>query len=465
MATRCICQICTCGRHKCVHHPDVQVRPRSKCLLSEYRDTYRNVAVPRTMPIKPDGAPKFSNEPVEGKTTNNMTYIPHQVQPPSKREKEEYRKPQGDVEKTSSYTYDYIPHRTNPAATAKPMEKYVASQGPFDDGTTHNHTYIPWDLHDTMVKSMKPDNSLKATDGKMASKSTHQLDFPGHYGARTQPINPPAPAFRLSSAPMDGKTTTKVDYTKKDIRPRTAMKPTYEYPTDRPPLDDMTTCNRDFTWQDGKPATSFKPPAALMKSGVPFDGDTSYQNTFKQWPLTKREPREKEIYQPPATKFDGTTSFQRDYVKHPLCRAKLAKPDVYAFASKQPIDDSTEHNDAYKQWNVGLPDRVRKNDKYLAPTTKFDGRTNYQSHYTGDFAPPAEQVKPLVNARTKGDMEFKTSYKDTYKGRRPPSCPAKYLSSGPSGVGNGYMYTHAAHGHTFYRPAPTGPNEPMQTQA
>lgn len=453
-------------RHRCVHHPEVKARPGAKCLLSEYRDTYRNVAAPRTMPIRPDGAPKFSNEPVEGKTTNNTTYIPHQVKLPNKREREEYRKPQGDIEKTSSYTFDYIPHRTNPALTAKPFQKYIASQGPFEDGTTHNHTYIPWDLQGAMVKSMKPDNSLRSNDAKMDSKTTQQLDFPGHYGTRMQPINPPTPAFRLSSAPMEDKTTTKVDYTKKDIRPRTAMNPVYEYPTDRPRLDDMTTCNRDFTWQDGKPASSFKPPHALMKSGVPFEGDTYYKTTFKQWPLTKREIREKEIYQPPSGKFDGTTSFQRDYIKHPLCRAKLAKPDVYAFTSKQPIDDSTEHNDAFKQWNIGQPDRVRKPDGYKAPTMKFNGITNYQSHYTGDFAPPAETIRPLKNERMKGDMEFKTSYKDTYKGYRPPSCPAKNLSSGgPAGVSNGYMYAHNAHGHTFYRPVMGHTNAPMQTQA
>lgn len=454
MSTRCVCQICTCGRHRCIHHPEAKPRPGSRCLLSEYKDTYRNVAAPRTLPIKPDDAPKFSGEAVEDKTTHNTTYIPHQVQPPNRREKEQYRKPQGEVEKTSSYHFDYVPHKGMPAASAKPFEKYVASQGPFEDGTSYKHTYIPWDLHGAKVKSMKPDNTPKVNDTKMESKSTHQMDFPGHYGARTQPINPPAPAFRISSAPMEGNTTTKVDYTKKEVRPRTAMKPVYAYPTDRPPLDDMTTCNRDFTWQDGKPASSFKPPAALVSSGVPFQGDTSYANTFKKWPLSKRDVRQKEMYQPPSTKFDGTTSFQRDFVKHPLCRAKILKPDVYAHISKQPLNDSTEHNDAFKQWNVGLPDRVRRPDNYHAPSTKFEGTTNYQTHYTGDYAPPAETVRPVVTSNPKANMDFQTSYKNTYLGHRPPPCPAKYLSSLPGvpGPQNGFMYTHAAHGHTFYRP-------------
>lgn len=405
------------------------------------------------MPIIQVGAPKFSSEPLEGKTTNNITYIPHDVKPRFKHEKGDYEKPQGEVEKTSSYNYDYVPHRSNPANTAKPLETYVANKVPFEDGTTHNHTYLPWQVK--KVDSMKPDSFLKTTDAKMNTKSTHQLDFPGHYGARTQTINPPGPALRLSSAPMEGKTTTKIDYTKKDIRPRSPMKPAYEYPSNRPPLDDMTTCSRDFKWKDGKPAECFKPSAAVMTTGVPFESDTSYQNTFKKWPVTKREAKEKETYQRPTTKFGGTTSFQRDYVKHPLCRAKLAKPDIYAFSSKQPLNDSTEHNDSFKLWNVGLPDRARKPDDYKPPSTKFGGRTNYQSHYTGDYTVPAEAVKPSAATTIRGDMEFNTCYKDTFKGHRPPPCPAKEPMPG-------FSYVGTAHGHTFYRPEISNKSETVQ---
>ena len=455
-------------RHRCVHHPEVKAQPSQKCLLSEYRDTYRDKTMPRTLPIKPDDAPKFSNQPLEGKTTHNVTYIPHKVQLPNKRERSQYVKPQGQVEKTSSYNYDFLPYKTMPATSAKPLQQYVASQGPFEDGTSYKHTYVPWDLNGSKVKSMKPDNRPVMNDAKMESKSTHRIDFPGHYGARAEPFNPPAPAVRISSAPMEGDTTTKVDYTKKDICPRTPMKPTYDYPKDRPALDGMTTCNRDFTWQDGKPATSFKPPAALVSSGVPFNGDTSYKNTFRKWPISKRDAlTQRQPYQPPSTKFDGTTSFQRDFVEHPLCRAKIVKPDVYAHTSKQPLDDSTEHNDAFKQWNVGLPDRVRKPDNYFAPTTKFEGKTNYQTHYTGDYAPPAETVRPVVNSvNPKSNMEFQTSYKNTFKGHRPPSCPAKYLSSttGPAAT-NGFMYARSAHGHTFYRQAMPQNTEVLSTHA
>ena len=449
-----------CRRHRCAHRPETRA-PSQPCRFTEYQDRYKDHPIEVRKPFKPAYAVKASTVPLDGNTSYKTAYIPHTYHPPGKRERDRYRTPVGQMAKESTYRHDYPGKHVPPAESAKPPVAYYAHNKPFDDSTVHHDTYRPWDLSQCKVNSMKPDVTPKTRDGKMDGKSIFQTDYPGYYVGRQPPIRPPESDLRVARGPMEKDTTTRLDYTKKQVIPAKSARPPERRPATCEPFNKTTTFQDDYAYRGGRPPVSFKPKQDVFVSKVPLEDETTTGTTYRKWALPRRQPRDKEMYKPPAAKFATDTTFMHDYPKWNIPPAESAKPPMQSFASNKPFDDSTTHRDAYKQWQLQAQPGRRK-EEYRPPSGVFQGESTMRSHYRGQYAPPSKPVRHAMQRPPGGDMDLHTTYKDTFRGERPISCPATRITQWQTGAD--YSYTFDSKGHSFYMPV-SETVEPIQLTA
>lgn len=447
----CICQICTCGRHRCAHKPETRT-PLHPCVFTEYQARYKKHPVDRRLPFKPEYSVKISTQPMEEKTNYRTDYISHIYAPPKKRDKTHYVKPQGQVNGESTYKHDYPGTVVPPATSAKPEASFHTNDSPFESSTVHQDTYRPWDLKLCKIDSVKPDSTPAARGGKMNGKSIFQTDFPGYFVSRRPQIRPPDSELRANQGPMEQDTTTRLDYTRKETLPAESAKPVEKRPSTQQPFRGNTTFMDDFAYRGGRPASSFKPTQDIVQSNKPFHGDTTTGVTYRRWTIPKRELRPKEQYNPPVTKFATNTTFQHDFPQWDIPPAESAKPPVTSFASGKPFADSTTHKEAFRAWEMQPTRKSLQTDEYRPPSGKFLGESTMRSHYRGRYVAPAKPARHDVHRPISGDMMMNTTYKDTYTGDRPQSCPAEGIQQWQPGTQKGYYYTHDNKGHSYYLP-------------
>lgn len=192
---------------------------------------------------------------MDEKTNYSTDYVPHSYAPPTKREKAPYIRPQGQMAGESSYKHDYPGTVVPPATSAKPLATFHAHESPFDGSTVHQDTYRPWDLRLCKMESMKPDAMPAARDGKMNGKTIFQTDYPGYYLGRRPQIRPPDSEIRVNKGPMESDTTTRLDYTRKQVLPAESAKPVEKRPNTSQPFKGNTTFMDDFAYRGGRPAS------------------------------------------------------------------------------------------------------------------------------------------------------------------------------------------------------------------
>ncbi|KAK3697018.1 hypothetical protein QZH41_002917 [Actinostola sp. cb2023] len=407
-------------RHRCAHRPASRVTSQ-KCVFTEYQDRYKkHGSTSRTQPIKPEFSVKASTDPFDGNTNYKYDYIPHKLDPPKKREKERYVRPDGRVEDESTYRHDYPGRIMAPAVSAKPPVNYQASTRPFGGTTVHQDTFKQWDLGDCKVKSMKPLASTMGNNGRMDGRTIQQTDFPGHYVARRPAIRPLNSEFRTPHGPMESDTTTRLDYKAKQAVPACSAKPIERRPTTGPPFDGMTTFQHDYQMKRGLPAASFKPVQEAIQSNAPFQDETTTGFSYRKWDIPKRQPKEKEMYRPPSGKFKDDTTFKHDYPQWNVGPAVSAKPPLQSFACNQPFQDRTTHGDTYRAWDFQPVPKSTKTDGYRPPSGRFEGESTMQSHYRGQLGVPAKPIRHETNRPLSASpMDLNTTYGDTFRGERP----------------------------------------------
>lgn len=449
----CVCQICTCGRHHCVHHPKAHLAPKGPCALTEYKDTYRKFSnYEPSKSIKPDAATHLSKDPFDSNTSYKQVYVSHPFQPRSKREQKKYIKPDGNFDGTSSYQHDYIEKVADKMPSARPVYHPTTSDRPFSGTTVHKETYRPWDL--PVNRGIRPTAAIKLPTSNFDHKTTFQDDFQGHKGRGREAIKPPEPALAVGTGPFADETTTRHDYTKKDALPMKSAKPAQNILRHSDPFDHRSTAQHTYGWPQGKPADSCKPEEMVRCSSQPLDSDTTHRITYKAWDIPKRQGwKPRSGWTAPLDPFDHKTTFQHDYSGKPVRPAKSARPDYNRLAPGE-FDGLTTHKDAYKPWEVNARAACRPAEGYRGPHGKFDGQTTFQTDYKGFKSSRPDLCIPKGGGISfDGPQDFGTMYNNTYLGERPPTCPAKYLEARENiRSSNGYRYKLDQNGHQFFRP-------------
>lgn len=425
--------------------------------MTEYKDTYRKFSTYEpARPIVPDSGHRPSNQPFDGNTTYAGVFVPHNSMPIPKREPDKYVRPDGQFDGTSSYQKDFFPKKPQAVQSAKPAYNRPENK-PFNGVTVHQETYKPWELPSSHAMRVPPP-AIRLPSASFDHKSTFQNDYLGHKGhPGREAINPPEPTLSVGAGTIADETTTRADYTKKDARPERSAKPPHAVIVRDVPFHQDTTVAKAYQWPNGCPAKSCRPEQSAMQSKQPLDSATTHNSTFKQWNVPRRTAWKPEGgWSAPQDDFDHKTTFQQDYIKNGGLPAKSARP-YYNRPKPGDFDGMTTHQNEFKPWAANPRRSCRPSTGYPGPGSKFEGQSTFQSDFKGVPNSRPELCIPKEGgvSLNKGNQELSTSYRDTFIGDRPPSCPAKFLElrkSMPSR--HGYTYQQDMNGHQFFQQAP-----------
>ena len=451
----CICQICSCGRHYCVHkNPQTDTgKLTTPCKFTEYKEAYRKFSnYEPARPIVPNSAHRASTQPFDGSTSYKQVYVPHTVGPRPKREQAKYVRPEGQFEGKSSYQENYFEKSAEKMASAKPFYQ-PATGKPFDGTTVHQETYKSWELP-TAHRLCPPPAVIRIPNGKFDHTSTFQDDYSGHKGhPGRDAINPPEPSLTVGSGKIADETTTRADYTRKNALPEPSAKPPQNVVQHKGPFEHRSTVQNTYKWPKGFPAESCRPENAVNMSKAPLDSETTHNMTYQRWQVAKRKSWKPSAgWSAPTDPFDHKTTFQQDYMNKSGLPAKSARP-FYDRPIPGHFDGLTTHQDAFKPWETNARKSLKPPGNYVGPTSKFDGQSTFQSDFKGfSNARPNLCIPKEGGVSFAGSQEFSTMYRDTFHGKQPPVCPAKFLEAKLLGTNtNGFVYKHDLNGHQLFK--------------
>ncbi|KAL5476335.1 hypothetical protein EMCRGX_G026264 [Ephydatia muelleri] len=421
-AVKCVCQICTCGRHRCPQHPQstIMVTDTSRpCNLSEYSTEFKTYGPqPRREGFRPTPVPNSMNQGDGSEprtTTTKQDYVAHTITPQPPRTPVMYKTPEGAMQKESEYKFVYVPKKSVPAKPIRHVSATrTATDSKFDHKSSHTTDYVP--LHAQKTQSYAEKRSYRPPTEPFEGASTIQTDFVDHGN-----VPPPAPMRPVQNTvatgqSFDGSSSYKEAFVPLQL-PDKFVAPKQVYKPSSGEFHGETTFKCDFKSYDGtKPAQSLKPVGKAQSSAEPFEGVTINRESYKVWDMPTKFTRPQAVYAPPTEKFSAQTTVQADFRPLQAAPTKSIRPQERAKDSNASFDGSTTQKMDYKEWKGAERAKSLKEVRvYQPPTDKFDGVSTCSAHYKGQYTPPAPSTKPQLSAAASTQpFDGSTSYHDSY---------------------------------------------------
>ncbi|XP_052121988.1 uncharacterized protein LOC113201883 [Frankliniella occidentalis] len=156
----------------------------------------------------------------------------------------------------------------------------LISMGASNDGLScYGASFEPTEghVHIQRPEATKPDDNLRTGVGDVAKDTINKMSFPGWPGvAPPQSIAPP-PSILAMRGPMSRTTTTRHDYTAKGAEKPAIIVPDGEIKISSRPLEGKTTAAMSFLEPDlsrFERQKSYAPARCYNPSRAPFDGTT-----------------------------------------------------------------------------------------------------------------------------------------------------------------------------------------------
>ncbi|KAI8483172.1 hypothetical protein Bbelb_390540 [Branchiostoma belcheri] len=446
MVKRCICEICTCGRHRCPHRPAAPIAGRGdQCKLSEYTERYKKHPILPTQSFKPNEEPIRGQGRMEGVTTFKKDYVPYKVTKIALPKAEEYVPIPGNMDLLSSYKQEYIGHTVPVVKPIRHEPQRKVDAGRMDTVPTYKTDYRKWEIQ--RAAAHKPMAAYKPSEGHMEEMTTFRHDYTRKNIPLTVSFKPLAEA-KVSDIPFDDRTEYKTGYVPKPLEPK-QQREREMYRPSGVPFDGMTTQKRDFTKKQGPKTESFKPDQVAMQSRDPFQGDTEFKTQFKKWATQPYVPHAGEAYVKPVGEMDLRTTHGLEYRGHVVPPARPARPPSRQRATTAPFDDKTTFKDSFRRWEIERVGPKIHQDAYHRPDVPFEGTTTFRAHYIKHPQAPTQSFKPDLGAyQSEAPFEDRTEYKGSYTPKKADICPAVFLP----GTGSGWAYeTDDQRGHKLFR--------------
>lgn len=423
MVKRCICEICTCGRHRCPHRPYLPIGGTDKpCLLTEYATTYHPHPLQPRESCKPAARAVDSDAPIEDKTTNRVDYIKHPLERPYHRAPDAYKKPAGDHDMLSSYTKDYPEKRVDPAKAIK-HDAGRQVQSKFEGEPTYTADYRKWDMD--KPKKYGPEAGWQPPKDPFEGQSTFQRDYRRYNEPPRQPLRPNDAAV-MSDTPFDGTTGYRNDYIKHPMGAR-FVKEKDMYKPSGVPIDGLTTFRRDYRGQPGDKTVSCKPDGRAVASDAPFEDSTTFKTDYRKWPTERPYQHLADQYRKPDGDMDMNTTHKIAYQQHPLQRHAAIKPAPARVNSGQ-FDGTTNYTSDYKPWEINRVQPMMKPD-YQPNEAPFQGISTQKAHYIQHPLQPLHSFKPGNAVMSSGPFDDGTVYRMEYTPKQSEPCPASILDT------------------------------------
>lgn len=442
MTKRCICQICTCGRHKCPHNPRGLGYSNGPCTFSEYANKFTPHPLEMRKSCKPEEKPVAGQGPLDDKTTHRVDYVPHPLGEHYVHQGEKYRPPEGDMDMTTNYNKEFTQKPIEQTKAVRPSEGRKIS-GKFEGEPTYTADYRKWGLQPR--EKFTADNSYRPPSAPFEGNSNYQTDYIPHPGGMRQSMKPNEMP-RTSDQPFDDATDYRDSYKQYPIAPREVREKAVWQPNTAK-LDDLSNYRKDFVPKEIGKQASCKPDAAPYSSMAPFEGDTTQRVDFVEWPTERVKLHEREKYMKPEGDMEMNTTTQTDYTRKPLERQQLMRPqDSRRVPGK--FDGTTNYQEEYRKWN---PERVKPvaKEQYSPNDAPFEGLPTYQRDYIQHPMSMTRSMKPTdVGYSSGAPLEDGTEYKKEFTRKAVPPCPASLIQAG---VDQGYTFREQDEvGHKWY---------------
>ncbi|XP_076443328.1 stabilizer of axonemal microtubules 2-like [Babylonia areolata] len=447
MVKKCICEICTCGRHRCPHRPNAPLGGSDKpCMLTEYATTYHPKPINVRHSCKPPPRGVDSDAPLEDKTTNRVDYVKHPMERPYHHMPDPYKKPQGDQDLLTSYTKDYPEKRIDPVKAIK-HDGVRQVQSKFEGEPTYTTDYRNWDMG--KPKRYGPEAVWQPPKDAFGGESTFQHDYK-RYNERPRPPMKPHNATAVSDSPFDGTTGYRVDYVPHPLGAR-FVKEKEKYKPSGVPMDGLTTFKRDYRGDPGEKTLSCKPDGQAVASDAPFEDTTTFNHDYRKWPMERPYHHLPDPYKKPDGDMDMNTTNRITYKQHPLQRHAAAKPAQGRVMDPGNFDGVTNYSCDYRPWEINRVHPMMK-PEYHPNDAPFEGISTQKAAFIKHPVHPVHSCKPAYHAVASGPFDDGTMYRMEYTPKQVGPCPASILDTSKSS----YRYVDwDSRGHKIYQPIST----------
>uniref|UniRef100_UPI00358F8326 stabilizer of axonemal microtubules 2-like n=1 Tax=Myxine glutinosa TaxID=7769 RepID=UPI00358F8326 len=444
---KCLCNICTCGRHRCSDKPTfIHEGTEKPVKKSEYLEKFPcHIWTKPPSPIKPKQEYKRNEGRMEGITTTRLNFVPHKLQPRLARVPEVYKAPEGKQNGLSTYVTDFQQNSTQPIPLPlRQKEQLQLSSEKMTVVPTYTDEFKQWPI--SKIKSMKPECRHVPPSSRFGHRTTNQIDYTSKEGAPRQSCRP-GPDNKLYDGDFDGQTVHNMTFVTKMVEPWPRHVPE-PYTQSSKPLDDLTVHRRDFMGKAGEPVQSCKPKTEIADTSAPFEGLSEMKEKFPTWSVCKREVPQTKPYEPPTGDMDLTTTTQLMFRPFEAQRPTPGKPHLSTIEiSKGPFEGQSTSSEDYRQWQVSRREPVRKPQAIQPPVGNMENLTTFRQHFVPHSPLATQNFKP-PNVAIQSNIPFDgtTHYKNEFTAKHNDVCPAMYS------VPRGYVYdSEDPRGHSMYR--------------
>ncbi|XP_031465857.1 stabilizer of axonemal microtubules 1 [Phasianus colchicus] len=442
----CVCQLCSCGCHRCPH---LLTKPFEKsdktCALSEYMEKYP--LYPSTLPrdsFKPKAEYKTAKTPMEGTSMTKRDYVAHEVLPQKLKEPEKHVKSDESMDLTSVYKQDYNSYPICQVPPCLPCETREISSAKMNTKSTYKDDYMPWD--EPKTEMIRPDHGYHPSEAKFDHRTVVQDEYFFRGPVATQSFKP-LNLIQKSKAPFENMTDYRVNYVLRPLEKRYVHQ--YEkYKPSEVPFNGLTTNKISYKGLAGTPAKLAKPYQPKLLHD-PFFSSTEFQEKYKPWPQPPIFTKEPIQYVPPVEKMDLHTTTQLHYRHLNGKPAKACLPLAQNNISTDPFNSSSTMKEDYKPWMCKRVKPIIHAPELTFPAKPMDCLTTFRTHYlpqpftlTKSYKPPWPGPRPHI------PLSAKTIYATSYTPKGVVRCIASYKNP------PGYIFEGTnADGHKFYVPA------------
>ncbi|XP_021056827.1 stabilizer of axonemal microtubules 1 isoform X1 [Mus pahari] len=441
----CICNLCSCGRHRCPHLPTkIYDKTEKPCLLSEYTENYPiyESYLPRNS-FKPERSYRKASVPMEGLTTCRRDFGLHKMLPVTFHQPDTYVPSQETMDLLTTYKHDFNYLPTCPVGLIKPRDsKFPNGDKIVQYLPTYKADYLSW--NQPRRELLRPPHKYRPESSKFENRTTHQDDYTMKGLVTTVSCKPPAKP-KLYNIPLEDLTNYKMSYVPHPVEKRFVKEAEKFIPCDIP-FENLTTHKESYRGLLGEPAKSIKPPANFPKHDAPFSNITEVQEKFQAWPTPQRVPKSPVVYVPSEEKMDLLTTVQTHY-KHLKGSPAITCRPVPSVKKSKRFESSTTSKDDFKQWAAVNTKPIRPTPHLSLPAEPLDCQTTTKTCFVAHPPIITENYKPAWGGlRRNIPVEGQTTYSISFTPKDLGKCPASYMEP------PGYIFEEVdSMGHKIYR--------------
>ncbi|KAK7115513.1 stabilizer of axonemal microtubules 2-like [Littorina saxatilis] len=217
-----------------------------------------------------------------------------------------------------------------------------------------------------------------------------------------------------SDAPIEDKTTNRVDYVRHPVeRPYHHAPDAYKKPAGEHDL--MTSYTKDYPEKRVDPAKAIRHDGQRQVQSK-FEGEPTYTSDYRNWDMgkpTRFGPQS--AWEPPKDKFEGQSTFTRDYRRYNEPPRQPLRPHDGAVMSDTPFDGTTGYREEYIRHPLGAR-FVKERETYKPTGVPMDGLTTFTRDFRGQPGELTKSFKPNGQAAiSDAPFEDGTTFKNDYR--------------------------------------------------